>query len=1024
MSSFSALKTAIQAAIKQNGNNAITGDILQEILLSIVSTLGDSAINNLETGLQTESQTRGNDDAALSQAIENEATARGNQDTQLGNLITGIKNNIDNGYVYAGIATPSTTPVSGRVFYVATQAGTYTNLGNTAVKPGISIMKYNGSAWSNEQVIYTDGGVFDVSAYNGGATYASLEALLSDANLSTIIPSAVRKGGMSIKFVQTDDNKYVQARCMAQNFTTDVTQWQGVDDEPTAGSENLVESGGVYQQNINSGIIRNGIISKNNDYYITPFIQFGGGSLIWHPSEITDSADIECYDSSFNKVNQYGANSDTITRTDLPATYTYIRACFKFGSEAGDIFVNGKKVWDNSLINYAYQKNRMDKDIDLIDLMGNFVQFMNDGYAFVNVATRGTVPITPFSTVEKFFYIAHESGTYTNFLNGNGEPIVVDNEGITFLLSTYSNHTLCYYKLVIGRNLATKNDIQGLQNTINDIIYDISVLHPTSGVDGGNTYTLKGALLVIPIDKRTYGMRIKYIDNSTQKYVWCKYIGTTLENEFTISFNWITDDYLLNKTSQYLDYNHVNLLTNAELHIDKLKQSSHNISDSNTYSYFEVNLSPGEYIIYPRVRIILNGSDYQVINSDLKEPITFTVSISGTYTINVYTRDLEFVKLFSSSYTAINTPKIGWVALKENVSPSADNLDKIDGKRLFNTTNNLLQDSILTRGYYKTGSSVNQSSQYSYFSLILAPGEYKIGPNSRFITVDNSDISNVERKGWYTFTIDKYRMVDISVFTIDIPVTKLCVSSDFAYDVEPYGWDIFKNNVTPKCNVLAGKKVVFCGDSFTEYTAITGGSPEQTDANYDFDAGVYKTYPWWIWKRNGFAFKNEAKSGTCMTHINGRTDAFSDSRYKALGIGVDYIILKFGINDNNNHVTIGTISDNVNTTFYGAWNVVLSYLREHYPLAKIGIIISNGISDIDYVNAEINIAKKWGCSYLNEALGEDIPVFMRTSRTDVDTSYRQTLIETFSVNYPSDTHPNVDWHQYESTIVENWMRSL
>jgi hypothetical protein len=32
---------------------------------------------------------------------------------------------------------------------------------------------------------------------------------------------------------------------MAQNFTTDTTQWQGVDDEPTTNSKNLVESGGV-----------------------------------------------------------------------------------------------------------------------------------------------------------------------------------------------------------------------------------------------------------------------------------------------------------------------------------------------------------------------------------------------------------------------------------------------------------------------------------------------------------------------------------------------------------------------------------------------------------------------------------------------------------------------------------------------------------------------------------------------------------------------------------------------------------
>ena len=82
MSSFSALKTAIQAAIKQNGNNEITGDILQDILLSIVSTLGDSAINNLETGLSSEASTRGNADTTLQTNINNEATARQNADSQ------------------------------------------------------------------------------------------------------------------------------------------------------------------------------------------------------------------------------------------------------------------------------------------------------------------------------------------------------------------------------------------------------------------------------------------------------------------------------------------------------------------------------------------------------------------------------------------------------------------------------------------------------------------------------------------------------------------------------------------------------------------------------------------------------------------------------------------------------------------------------------------------------------------------------------------------------------------------------
>lgn len=89
--------------------------------------------------------------------------------------------------------------------------------------------------------------IYDVSAHNDGAVFESLQALLSSSNLSTLIPTSVRHGGMSIRFVQSADNKYVQYRLMANTFSTTTTDWQGVDDEPTAGSENLIKSGGVYE---------------------------------------------------------------------------------------------------------------------------------------------------------------------------------------------------------------------------------------------------------------------------------------------------------------------------------------------------------------------------------------------------------------------------------------------------------------------------------------------------------------------------------------------------------------------------------------------------------------------------------------------------------------------------------------------------------------------------------------------------------------------------------------------------------
>lgn len=91
-----------------------------------------------------------------------------------------------------------------------------------------------------------ESGVYDVTANNNNAKFASLSELLSSENLNTLIPSAKRKGGMSIKFVLSSDNIYVQYRLMTEEFSTDVYDWQGVDNVPTANSKNLVTSGGVY----------------------------------------------------------------------------------------------------------------------------------------------------------------------------------------------------------------------------------------------------------------------------------------------------------------------------------------------------------------------------------------------------------------------------------------------------------------------------------------------------------------------------------------------------------------------------------------------------------------------------------------------------------------------------------------------------------------------------------------------------------------------------------------------------------
>ena len=80
MADFSALKTAIQANIRTNGNEEITGAILQDILLSMVTTMGDGAINAIAEALAAEVAARQN-------AVGGEATTRAEADSQLSGRI-------------------------------------------------------------------------------------------------------------------------------------------------------------------------------------------------------------------------------------------------------------------------------------------------------------------------------------------------------------------------------------------------------------------------------------------------------------------------------------------------------------------------------------------------------------------------------------------------------------------------------------------------------------------------------------------------------------------------------------------------------------------------------------------------------------------------------------------------------------------------------------------------------------------------------------------------------------------------
>ena len=131
------LKSAIKQAIKQNGSQEITGNLLQSTLLNIVNILGEGA-------------------------------------------------------TFAGIATPATDPGTpeGNVFYVTSIPGTYTSFGVNKMNHDISILYYNSN---NNQWKLSDIYQFGDIDYVGSNNDSDSDLSFSDGNGN--VAFEIRNGG-------------------------------------------------------------------------------------------------------------------------------------------------------------------------------------------------------------------------------------------------------------------------------------------------------------------------------------------------------------------------------------------------------------------------------------------------------------------------------------------------------------------------------------------------------------------------------------------------------------------------------------------------------------------------------------------------------------------------------------------------------------------------------------------------------------------------------------------------------------
>ena len=208
--------------------------------------------------------------------------------TELNNLIT----TPDQHYVSV-TATDQTTSVTD-VLPATGEADTIYRVGNWDGSQ-FDASVYSEYAWSGSSYVHLNtktqvGEVFDISAYHatGGelAKYADLTAALGTSGAN--IPQSIRNGGMSVKFVQSSDNKYVQYRLKSQSFDTNIFNWQSLNRMTDMDSISFKLNAGICEKvaySLELGDIDTSGQEKDSIYiYRSPYFTVKGKLCISVPS--------------------------------------------------------------------------------------------------------------------------------------------------------------------------------------------------------------------------------------------------------------------------------------------------------------------------------------------------------------------------------------------------------------------------------------------------------------------------------------------------------------------------------------------------------------------------------------------------------------------------------------------------------------------------------------------------------------------------------------------------------------------
>lgn len=337
-------------------------------------------------------------------------------------------------------------------------------------------------------------------------------------------------------------------------------------------------------------------------------------------------------------------------------------------------------------------------------------------------------------------------------------------------------------------------------------------------------------------------------------------------------------------------------------------------------------------------------------------------------------------------------------------------------------------------GFIRTSGNVDLVSGFKYYTFPVSVGEtYRItsytGSAARLWLVEDSNNNVID------YSIDSSApSAKTEIVTIAPGGMTLIVNNYY----DPQGLFILSaekkelGNITSLYSPLYGKVYCAVGDSITYGEDMDAEGIVQTsdievhqwsgvNARWnDVTSNFRKSYAYQIAERNNMIFWNGGVSGSTMQGIEERRGfSLENGRYTKLPDHIDYLTIFFGWNDAA-YGTLGTINDNTNDTFYGGYNVVLPYLINKYPYAKIALIVPFG-TDAGHRDAVRQLGDKWGLAVWDNYQGGTPLYYGKEDSVGVNASIVTANRAKFQAN---GAHPNYKGHTQLADMLEHFMQGI